>query len=251
MSYARLRRTRSLALVAAVALSLGACSSTTTSDKAASKPSSPASATSAGATGSAAALFQQLRKSGTSANSVRIKGTVANGAATSKAVTVHIDIAGDLAGKNNTAIVKDDTGTMELLTVGGQTYLKADTAYWTKNGNAAIAKLAAGKYIKVPATSAVKMNDTTVGKLLDQIYLAAAGKLNATVKKTEVNGAPAYLLTTQANDTRLYVSADGQAHLLRVEGTKGQLSAWNFTQWNAVPPATAPPAGQVATLPTK
>ena len=62
MSYARLRRTRSLALVAAVALSLGACSSTTTSDKAASKPSSPASA---GATGSAAALFQQLRKSGT------------------------------------------------------------------------------------------------------------------------------------------------------------------------------------------
>jgi len=38
---------------------------------------------------------------------------------------------------------------------------------------------------------------------------------------------------------------------VRVEGSKGQLSAWDFTQWNAVPPATPPPAGQVATLPTR
>ena len=250
MSFVRLRNSGCLALAAAVAVGLGACSSTSTGKKAGQASGSP-SATSPGATGPAAALFQQVRKSGTTAKSVRIKGTVANGAATSKAVTVKIDIAGDLAGKNNTAFINDGTGAMELLTVGGQTYVKADTGYWTKNGSAAMAKVAAGKYIKVPAASAAKMNDNTVGNLLNQIYVSAAGRLSPTVTKTRLNGAPVYLLTTQANDTKLYVSADGQARLLRVEGSKGQLSAWDFTQWNAVPPATPPPAGQVATLPTR
>ena len=250
MSFARLRSSGCLALAAAVAVGLSACSSTSTGKNAGQASGSP-SATSPGATGPAVALFQQVRKSGTTAKSVRIKGTVANGAATSKAVTVKIDIAGDLAGKNNTAFINDGTGAMELLTVGGQTYLKADTNYWTKNGSAAMAKAAAGKYIKVPAASAAKMNDTTVGKLLNQIYVSAAGRLSPTVTRTRLNGAPAYVLTTQANDTKLYVSADGQARLLRVEGSKGQLSAWDFTQWNAVPPATPPPAGQVATLPTR
>jgi hypothetical protein len=251
MSFARLRRSRSLALAAAVVLGLSACSSTAANDKAAKASSTVSSAATSGATSPAAALFQQARKSGTAAKSVRIKGTVANGASSGKTVTVKIDIAGDLSGKNNTALVNDGTGAMELLTVGGLTYLKADTAYWTKNGNAAMAKLAAGKYIKVPAASAAKMNDNTVGNLLNQIYASATGRLNSTVEKTQVNGVPAYLLTTKANDTKIYVSADGQAHLLRVEGSKGQLSAWDFTQWNAVPPAATPPAAQVTTLPTR
>jgi hypothetical protein len=248
MSYAGHRRTSYLALAAAVALGLSACSSSTPVSKA-----KPSSATSTVATGnSAAALFQQLQKSGTQAKSVRITGSISNGAtASSKAVKVQIDIAGDLSGKNNKALVDDGSGSMELLTVGGKTYIKADAAYWTKNGDAAIAKLAAGKYILVPAASAAKMSDTTVGKLLKQIYTSASGQLSSKVVKTEINGVPAYLLTTKTNDTKLYVSSDGQARLLRVVGSKGQMSAWDFTEWNAVPPATAPPASQQATMPSK
>jgi len=45
--------------------------------------------------------------------------------------------------------------------VGGNSYLKADTAYWTENGSAAAAKLAAGKYVKVPAGTGV--GDLKVG----------------------------------------------------------------------------------------
>ena len=111
--------------------------------------------------------------------------------------------------------------------------------------------MAAGKYILVPAGSAANMSDSNVGKLLTQIYASAAGQLSTKVVKTEVNGVPAYLRTTNTDDTKPYVSADGQARLLRVEGSKGQLSAWDFTEWNAVPPVTAPAADQITTIPTK
>jgi hypothetical protein len=250
MSHAR-HRMSCLALAIAAALGLSACTSTTPASKA--KPSSAATDSSTSATGnSAPALFKQLQRSGATAKSVRIKGSITNGAtAAAAAVTVKIDIAGDLAGKNNIALVDDGTGVMELLTVGGKTYIKADTAYWTKNGTAAIAKVAAGKYILVPAASAANMSDSTVGKLLTQIYASAAGQLSTKVVTTEVNGVPAYLLATKANDSKLYVSADGQARLLRVEGSKGQLSAWDFTEWNAVPLASAPAADQLTTLPSK
>jgi hypothetical protein len=261
MSFARRRPTSYLALAAVVALALSACASTTSPARA--KPSSASSAPSATSTSSAtgtvpvnssaAALFEQLRKSGAAAKSVRIKGTITNGAtANSKAVTVQIDIAGDRAGKNLLAIVNDGSGAIQILTAGGQTYLKADTAYWTKNGTPAIAKVAAGKYINVPAASAAGMGDLTVGKLLDQIFaqdVAAANQLNTKVDKTHVGSVPALLMTVKADGTKIYVSADGRAHLLRVEGPKGQLGTLDFTQWDAVAPVSAPPANQLVKIP--
>jgi hypothetical protein len=135
--------------------------------------------------------------------------------------------------------------------VGGKTYRKADTAYWTKNYSAAVAKTLAGKYTLLSAESAASTGAPTVSGLLNQIYASATGQLSTKVVKTQVNGVPAYLLTTKTNDTKIYVSADGKALLLRVEGSKGQLTAWDFTQWNAVPPASAPAGAQLNTPPSK
>jgi hypothetical protein len=256
MSLAIHRRTSRTALAAAVVVCLSSCSSGAP-DAQISSPSAPASSPSTAtgatpATPSAGALFQQLSKTGAAVKSVRIKGTITNGSTTGKAVKVQVDIAGDRAGKNMRAMVSDGTGDIEILTTGGQTYLKADTAYRTKNGSAAIAKLAAGKYIKVPPGSAAGRGGLTVGKLMDQIFakdISASGKLSTNVKKAEVNGVPAYLMTTKADDTRIYVSADGQARLIRVQGTKGQQTTLDFNEWNAVPPASPPAADQMADIP--
>jgi hypothetical protein len=249
MSITRHRRTAVLAIAVTAALCLSACT-TSTSEKA----KAGGSASTAMAGNSSEALFSQLRKTSAEAKSVRIKGAISNGAtATSKAVNVTIDIAGDRAGKNLRAVVNDGTGTVEILTAGGGTYLKADSAYWTKNGNATIAKLAAGKYVKIPAGSATGASIPTVGKLLDQIFakdISAASKLNTTVKKTEVAGIPAYLMTTKADQTKVFVSAQGNAHLMRVEGPTSKLGALDFTEWNAVAPYSPPPASQVVTIPT-
>jgi hypothetical protein len=247
MSFARRQRTSYLALAAVVALSVSACASGTTSTT--DKPSS----TIALPTGNSAdALLQRSRINGAAAKSVRIKGTVANGASgASKAVTAKIQISGDLAGKNNLVVVNDGSGVVEMLTVGGKTYRKADAAYWTKNYSAAHAKTLAGKYTLLSAASAAASGSPTISGLLDQIFSSAKGQLSTKVVKTKVNGVPAYLLTTKANDTKIYVSADGKTLLLRVEGTKGQMTAWDFTQWNAVPPASAPAPAQLNTAPSK
>lgn len=248
MSFARHRPTSYLALAVAVALGLSACSSSTP----ASSPKER-SATSAVPTGnSAAALFQQMKANGAAAKSVHVKGAQTNGAtATSKAVTARIDIAGDLSGKNYKAIVNDGNGVLELLTVAGKIYKKGDAAYYTKSYSAAAAKALAGRYTVLSAESAAQMGIPTVGKLLDQIYAAAAGNLSDKVVKTTVNGVPAYLLTSKTNDTKIYVSADGHTRLLQVVGTKGQKSTWDFTQWDAVPAVSAPAADQLNTMPSK
>jgi hypothetical protein len=49
----------------------------------------------------------------------------------------------------------------------------------------------------------------------------------------------------------MFVSADPRHDLLRVDGTKKNPGTLRFSQWNSVPDVTAPPAGQVAVLPTR
>ena len=246
MSFTRHRRTSYFALTAAVALSLSACTSTPAPGKA--KTSSSSTATSAATTApTAATVYQLMRKSGAAAKSVHIRG-----AFTDKGQKLQIDIAGDRAGKNMRALVNDGNGQVEILTAEGNVYVKADAAYWTKNGSAAIAKVAAGKYVKAPA-SASGLDALKVGTLLDQIVasdMSSADKLNTKVQTTVVDGAPAYLMTTKVGeDAKIYVSADGRARLLRVEGPKSQPGTLVFTQWDAVAPVSAPSADQLATIP--
>lgn len=163
-------------------------------------------------------------------------------------MNLQIDIGGNTAVKNLIAIVNDGSGAIEILTAGEQAYLKADTAYWAKNGSPAIAKLAARKYINVPATSAPGLSDLTVDKLLDQIFIqdiARGNQLNTKVDKTDVGIVPVLLMTARAERTKIYGLTDGQAHLLRVAGPKGQLGALDFTQWDALAPVSAQPANQL------
>ena len=49
----------------------------------------------------------------------------------------------------------------------------------------------------------------------------------------------------------MFVSTDSRHDLLRVDGTKRNPGTLHFSQWNAVPEVTAPPADQVAVLPTR
>ncbi len=248
---------------AAAALSLVGCSTTDTSTKA-SSVSSATSTSAATATPSAGpapsttaappvkevpsgeALYAQMRKSVAAATSVRIKGAMTNNGA-----KLTIDVAGDRDGKNSRALVNDGTGRAELLSAGGDDYVKADAAYWTKNGAAAFARVAAGKYVKVPAGSGVA-DAVKIGTLLDGVFtdLPRAGALRR-VQETKLGGAAAYLLTDLAGtrDGKIYVSADGKANLLRIENTKGNPGVLGFTTWNAVPPFRAPPASQQIKIP--
>ena len=243
VNFARLRRTPCLRFVvaAAVVVVMAGCSTSSTSNEV--RQGGTASVTTT-AVPSAKALYEQMRSNVAAAKSVRVKGSVMDAG---KKLT--IDIAGDRDGKNTRAVVSDGTGQAELLTVGPTVYIKADTAYWTKHASAAAAKIAAGKYVKIPAGTGV--GDLKVGTLLDGSFkdLPLAGALQK-VETATVNGTPAYVLADRiGGGGMIYVSADGKAHLLRIVSTKASPGTLDFSQWDAVPPTSAPPADQLVKIP--
>jgi hypothetical protein len=227
----------------AVAFSLSSCVTINKTDSA--KTGSAKTSSAAPVVPSPKVLYDQMRKNVTASTSVRIKGQVTTGG---KKTT--IDIAGDRDGKNTRAVVSDGTGEVELLTTGGSTYIKADEAYWTKNASAAAAKIAAGKYVKVPST--IGTGDLKVGSLLDGAFkdLPLSGALQK-VESADVDGTPAYLLADRLKPQsgRMYVTADGKSNLLRIVSAKGGTGTLDFSEWNAVPPVSPPPADQLVKVP--
>ena len=129
----RHRHTSHLALVAAVTFSLSACTFTTTADnpKAVKPPSATREATTAP---TAAAVYQLMRKSGAAAESVHVKGAYSD-----NGQKLHLDVAGDRAGREMRLLVDFGNGAIEILKVNDDFYLRADAAYWTRlDGSAAI-----------------------------------------------------------------------------------------------------------------
>jgi uncharacterized protein YceK len=242
LNHSRPRRASYLIVAAAVALSLTGCATINKADSA--KTGSSASV--AKEVPTAKVLYDAMRKNVAAAKSVHIKGEV-----TTAGKQMKIDIAGDRAGKNTRAVMNDGTVGAELLTVGASTYIKADAAYWAKNGSAAIAKMAAGKYIKIPARTGT--DDLKVGTLLDGVFakdLPLAGLLQK-VEATDLAGVPAYVLTDKAGgeNGKLYISADGQSNLLRIVSVKSSSGTMDFTDWNAVEPMSTPAASEVVKIP--
>jgi len=241
----RQRRRPYLALGTALVLSMSGCAfSTAAGGAGASSSSGPKSGVTAPPT--AVAVYQLMRKSGAAATSVHVMGDY-----TDKGQPLRLDVAGDRGGETMRLLVDFGSGAIEILMVKDDFYLKAGTTFWTRLESAAVARVAAGKYVKVPAGSAAGMGDFRVGTLLDQVFahdVSSPDRLNATVQTTDIDGAPAYLLTAKAGgDVKIYVSADGQARLLRTESAEsGVLS---FTEWNTVAPAVAPPQDQRAVTP--
>jgi hypothetical protein len=238
----RQRRTPNLALVVSVILSLSACTYTSAAGSARTGGSSSATSV-ATAAPTAAALYQLMRRSGAAAKSVHVKGDYID-----DGQHLQLDVAGDRAGTTMRLLVNFGSGGIEILKVNGDFYLKADATFWTRLSSAATAKVAAGKYVKVPAGSAAGMGGFRVGTLLAQVFaedLSSVDKLNATVQKTNLDGVRAYLLTTKVGgDAKIYVSADGGARLLRADDAKS--GTLDFTQWDGVAPTSAPPDSQLA-----
>jgi hypothetical protein len=239
----RQRRTLCFTLLTAVVLSLGACSSPAGGTRGGSSSNPTKAATTVPA---ATAVYQLMRRNGAAATSVHVVGDY-----TDNGQHLQLDVAGDRAGATMRLLVDFGSGGIEILKVNDDFYLKAGTTYWTRLESAAVAQVAAGKFVKVPSGSAAGMGDFRVGTLLDQVLaddLPSPDELNATVQMSEVDGVPAYLMTTRAaGDAKIYVSADGQARMLRTEGAKtGTLT---FTQWSSVEPVVAPAPDQRAVLP--
>jgi len=83
--------------------------------------------------------------------------------------------------------------------------------------------------------------------------LGQVDTLNAKVGTATVDGHSAYVLSQRVggDGARMSVSTGSRHDLLRVDGTAKKPGTLHFSQWNAAPTVTAPPAGQVAPLPSR
>jgi hypothetical protein len=200
----------------------------------------------------AADLYAAARRSAVSATSAHVTGS-----STTAGVTSTIDLVGNRSGSNSRVVLRTgDEGPVEIRVVDGATYLKGDSAYWTKQADARTAAAVAGRFVRLRGDQ-VKAPGLTLSNLLDRVFtekeLGQVDTVNAAVGTATVDGRRAYVLTQRVggDGARISVSADSRHDLLRVDGTTRKPGTMHFSQWNAAPTVTAPADDQVAPLPSR
>jgi hypothetical protein len=180
------------------------------------------------------------------AHSVRLSGTITN-----KGQVIRIDM-GFRSGAANGSLSGPFAGTssvsFHLIVTGGAGYILVDKQFFQsvlqRNGAPASACATfCGKYIKVPAKQFSSFN---LNGLITQAFRSSI-KVSAAVTSSTINGKPAYRLTDAKGDY-LYVAKSGTHYPIEI--TRPGSGALVFSEWNSVPPISAPPASQIVSLPT-
>ncbi len=213
------------AVAAVLALAIGGCSSGVST--------APGGVT-------VAQLITSMKSGFSTANSVRMSGS---GLFSGQHVTLNISMfrSGDESGS-----IHVGTLPVTLVSVGGTDYVLVTKAFFnylhTTQGvsSSACAKMC-GKYVKLPTNSfSSKFNFNLLTSQVKQKVPVPSTVPNLTV--TTYQGQPAYELS-DSQGRKVFVAKNGTHYLLGlVEPGKFTL---NFSDWNAVPTISAPPASQV------
>ena len=222
--------TRSVLAVVVVAMSvlLGACGGS-------SSPGSTAAPSGielkAGPEISAAAHAAALN-----AKSVHVKGN---------AGTTQIELS---IGPNGTiGTVGVDGGKVDLVRLGDKSWIKADAAFWAKNGvPAASATKLNGKYVDVSGQSGQFDGFSSVSK-----FFATTSQASKTTKgeTTTVDGAKVITLK-DIDGSLLFVALNGEPFPMRVSSAGASGGQIDFTDWNVPVTITAPTADQIVDVKT-
>jgi hypothetical protein len=167
------------------------------------------------------------------AKSFRAKGT---GVSDGTKMEIDIQFAGDDVKGTITAEGFD----VEIISVSGASYMKADAEFWKTflpdNIEATALPLLAGKYVKVPAGSAGGL----VPKAAD---LYESNKTWSKDGTTTVNGKPAVTVTD--GDNKVNVSLVGTPYPLNIVSKEGTIELSEFDVGATI---AAPPAAEVFDL---
>lgn len=200
-----------------------------------------------GSTPSAESLAQVLpamQAAVDSAQSVRVSGTAVQG---SQSATINMSLAapGSAAGS-----VTYQGASLTVLIVGGNTYIQIT------GGFLQFAKISppdcgtvCGKYIEVPASETSQFASLfSIQDLFKQAFnsIPSSARHNTSdiFEPTTYDGQPALEVSIGGNT--LVVAKGAKPYLLAASNSAGDNLV--FSEWNAVPPITAPPAGDVVSL---
>ncbi len=182
---------------------------------------------------SVASLISSMKSGFASAKSVRMSGTLPE---QGKTITLNLGMlrSGDMSGNLSVGSTH-----LTILVTGGKAYELVTMAFFkiiekTTHVPSSVCALMCSKCIAVPISSFSTFGlPAMTTQIDDKIPIA---------KSVPHVGEPAYELSG-SNGTRLYLARNGTHYVLgMVVGTFGTL---NFSDWNAVPPVSPPPASQV------
>jgi hypothetical protein len=237
-----MRSTRLRSALAAVAVSstllLAACGGSLqeSSGAAASAPTKAAARGNGVEKLDATQILAKAQAASVAAKSVHVAG---------KAGTTAIDLSMGATASDSSVGINGQN--VEVLWVGGAYYLKADAAAWTALGNAAAARLLAGKYAKLtPAMAAAYKTFTDMA-----VFFSSSFKSTGKVTKgevTTVDGQRAVTLKDTADGSLLYIALDGPPYPIKSENKGAQAGVVTFTGWNQSKSVASPAAADVVDL---
>jgi hypothetical protein len=205
-------------------------------------PSAPASAPAGVSTPTGAEIAAAVR----SATSVRISGSVVNNG-TAESLNLAMFTNGDMSG----SVVENHQAPVTLIVVNKVAYVLLTPAFLKAAvGPSASCNGQCGKYIKATGSEAASLTkDLSMTSLLGNF----TGGLNGAkrIGTTTVNGQEA-IEFRNPDGSILDIAASGPPYPLKASAGSKVDSAGTilFSEWNSVPPLTAPSASQLAD-PTK
>lgn len=208
-----------------------------------STPSVPKVPSQAGPTPTVEGLLADTKAAIAAASAVRLKGSI-----DTDGQTMTVDGASDKAGKSvDLSLSGASTGTLHIVMVGGQTYMRGDDAFWSKAGASAIADKAKGKFVHMPAGTNDAPADVNTLEMAGSIFTDIDASQVDTITSKSVNGVEAWVLTEKGGNGTIAVDKATKLPIMLDGGAKspGQVT---FSDWNTPVNVTAPPADQVVEL---
>jgi hypothetical protein len=145
-------------------------------------------------------------------------------------------------GADTKGTVTQDGHTAEIIKVGGQSFLKADRGFYESQGGGAAADLAAGRWVKVPASSAAEFDSLTLQSFADELSSPDAGGGMPTASQGALDGRKV-VVVKGTDGTTGYVANTGAPVPRRFEKPGSNGGRLDFTEYGTnfaiTPPADA------------
>lgn len=159
------------------------------------------------------------------------------GAQTSGTDTTKLDLT-LVRDKGATGTISMGGNEIQLITVGGSVYMKADKKFWTQFGSAAAAAVIGDRWVKASATNSSFADLASLGDFTSSLgsFLKPTSTLTKGEEKT-VDGTPAIGLVDGSGT--LWVATDGEPLPIKIQPKAGT-DGMTFSDWGADVTITPP-----------
>lgn len=145
---------------------------------------------------------------------------------------LEMSVEGTVDGKTQHITGKQGSGSFEMITVGGKTYMKANSAYYDQSSGTsstdtdkAMGKAMADKWVEIPSstTSELALTQSFIKDMRDDSDDDSKKLLSdkATVTDDSVDGKDAWKITSEDKKLSVWVSQDDKRDLLKASGMEG------------------------------